>query len=221
MTEGDLGDSKKTVVERLIEKLRQYDDKGTTFLEDGASLIRKNDPREDGLFSAGYWHVVYSALNKESIAELQAQIQRELPPALIRFYEQANGISIFCGSMSIRGFRKTNARGGLWVPVSLRYGNVVEQPTKTEDGHEYSGDSAHQVRFGYFPAADAELVMEVAGQQKVYAIPRFRTGPVLHEWSGFSEMLFSLADHFINECDKARGKFDPMNPLPPPWASAQ
>jgi len=199
--------------ETIIAKLRALDDSGSSVLQDGTALIRKNPPRPDGRFSEGYLHEIYSGLNEVQVGQLEAMIGLKLPPDLRNFYAQANGLSLFAGSLSIGGLRRDYSRKpGLRLPISLEYGNVLDLP---------AGQTKHsrdQIRIGFFSAGDgAEFAIKLDGQRKIYAFPRYELQPVLFEWRDLESMLLSEVDRMAALFRQRKGAVDPLNVLPPPW----
>ena len=137
----------------------------------------------------------------------------EIPPDLKNFYAQANGLTLFAQSLTIRGLRTDYSRKpGLRLPVSLEYGNVLDLP---------AGQSMHdrdQIRFGFFSAGDgAELAIKLDGRRRIYAFPRYELKPVLFEWRDLESMLLSEIDRMAALFRERKGAVDPLNVLPPPW----
>lgn len=198
--------------EIITAKLRSLDDTGSRTLEDGTQLIRKNPPRRDGRFSESYLHEIYPGLREDQICQLEALIGRKLPSDLRTFYEQANGMSLFADSLSIGGLRQDYSRApGIRLPVSLEYGNVVEEPVgRAEAGID-------QVRFGFFSDDATELAIGLDGKRTIYALPRYELQPVLFEWPDLESMLLSEIDRMAALFKERNGAVNPLNVLPPPW----
>lgn len=204
------------LAEIIIAKLRSLDDVESRTLENGTWLIRKNPPRRDGRFADAYLHEVYSGLRANQIYQLEALIGRKLPPDLRVLYEQANGMSLFYDSLSIRGLREDYSRAlSVRLPVSLEYGNVIDRP----EGQEKSG--VDYVRFGFYSDDGSELAIALDGRREIYAFPRYRLQPVLFEWPDLESMLLSEIDRMADLYKLRTGNVDPLNVLPPPWRDEQ
>jgi len=197
------------LIVHIHEKLRLLDDRGSRLLNDGTWLVRKNPERDDGLFTDSYLHELYAGLGEADVCELERLIAGTLPSALASFYREANGLSLFAKSLSIRGLRKNYSRTSEnRLPVSLEYGNVIERP---------KNDERSQVRFGWYPIGKAELVIYRDQPDKVFAVPRYSAGPVLFEWVSFEEFLLTEVDRLIGLYQERQGAVNFLEPLPPPW----
>lgn len=205
----------RATVEEMIVSLRDLDDVGSRRESDGTLRIRKGSPRRDGLFTDAYLHTIYAGLRPAGITQIEEMIGKPLPRELAAFYLQANGLSIFSGSMSIGGLRTNYSRDpSILLPVSVEYGNTLDVPLRVDGGY----DGLDQcVRFGFYADEEGyELMMRNDGDPYVYLLPRFRTGPVLHTWGSFSNFLRSETERFVREYVKIDGKIDALNVLPPP-----
>lgn len=205
--------AQETLLGVIVNRLRSLDDSGSQVLQDGTLLIRKNPPRRDGLFFDAYLHEIYRGLREDQIDKLQALIGRDLPDDLRKFYQQANGMNLFAGSLSIQGLRKDYARDpSVRQPISLEYGNVLDTPRgQAKEDIDY-------IRFGFFSSGDgSELAIKPDGRRTIYAFPRYELKPVLFEWPDFESMLLSETDRMIALFKERKGNVDPLNPLPPPW----
>lgn len=193
-------------VSELVSLLRELDDSGSIIQPDGTMLIRKNPPRKDGLFANSYLHEVYSGLNDDEIGELEGLIGKELPEQLRSFYKCANGLKIFAGSLSIRGLRKSYKRDvDVRLPVSLEYGNLIETP---------EGEERSQIRFGWYPAQDVELVVYLDKPDEVFAVPRYKNNPALFHWSSLNELLLTEYARMRRIYMKQPDRIDFLNPIP-------
>jgi len=206
--------AQETLREIIVAKLRSLDDSKSRPLQDGTLLIRKNPPRRDKMFSESYLHEIYAGLREDQIRQLETLIGRNLPPDLRKFYEQANGMSLFAGSLSIQGLRQDYSRDpSVRLPISLEYGNVLDTPAGQ------AKEDLDQIRFGFFSAGDgAEIAIKLDGRRTIYAFPRYELKPILFEWSNLESMLFSEIDRMIALFKELKGAVDPLNPLSPPWA---
>jgi hypothetical protein len=203
-------------LDHIVEQLRALDDYGTQRLDNGTFLIRENINRKPGQLR--YWHIVYGALNDEQIAHLEVRIQRKMPSSLRDLYRHANGGIFFLKSFSWHGLREDYSRDpGKWLPISLEYGNTIGRPLEGPSGQERFADNSNQLRFGIYVEADAEVMMQVDGDCKVYAVPRYKLGPVLYEWP-------DVETFFVSEIERMLGRYrgrdleaDGLTPFPPPW----
>ena len=190
----------------------------TTFeaekLADGTLLIGKMPRRKDGLFQEAYLHEIYAPLGLSQIDSLETLIGKRLPKALRELYEQANGLSLFYGSFSIRGLRANyNRRDGTRQPVSLEYGNTMEIPTGEGD--------TDRIVFGFYAIDDGYQVSILPRQGDIVELtPRRRNSPRLAEWRSISEFLLSEVERLSMEFEKAEGACDPLNVLPAPTSGA-
>ncbi len=203
----------KTTLDMVTAQLRQLDDAGSRILDDGTMLIRKLPARADGWFSEAYSHEIYAGLTDELIDRLEAGIHLKLPPDLRSFYHQANGLCLFSDSLSIKGLRENYRRHtSVRLPVSLEYGNVIDRPNGTVPGE------VRQVRFGFFSDdPGAEVAMNLDGDRRVYAYPRYEPGPVLYHWPDLQTFLSSEVERMIMAFKARKGDVDPLNPVEPPW----
>lgn len=207
-------------IDELIKRLREINDAGTRQLANGAWLIGKLPPRRDGRFAEAYLHEIYAGLTGGELGELEDLVEQKLPEQLRTFYRQANGLSLFCDSISIRGLRRDYSRDGLArQPVSLEYGNTIERPVDEGLGYEKRSNRLKQIRFGYFAAAEAELVAYIEGQTTIEALPAMQLGPVLHTWPDLATMLRTEVERMAALYKNRRGDVDPLSPLEPPWSS--
>ncbi|MGV8990546.1 MAG: hypothetical protein ACOH1Q_03985 [Thiobacillus sp.] len=205
--------AQETLLGVVVNKLRNFDDSGSTSLQDGTLLIRENPLRRGGLFSDSYLHEIYRGLQEDQIGQLQVLIGRDLPEDLWSFYQEANGMSLFAGSLSIQGLRKNYSRdSSVRLPISLEYGNVLDTP------HGQAKEDISHVRFGFYSSGDgAEVAIKLDGGRTIYAFPRYELKPVLFEWPDFGSMLLSEIDRMSDLFKKCNGDIDSLNPLPPPW----
>lgn len=195
-------------IDKLVSLLRELDDTGTVVGPDSTKLIRKNPPRRDGLFSDSYLHEIYAGLKTDDIDKLEASIDKKLPEQLRLFYSHANGLRIFAGSLSIRGLRNNCKRGGAaWLPVSLEYGNITEKP---------KDDARSQIRFGWYPAQNVELVIYLDNSDEVFAVPKYKSGPVLYRWPNLEELLLTEFSRMSEIYLKQQDKIDFFNPISMP-----
>ena len=204
------------LIEDLIAKLRGLNDSGTRQLPSGAWLIGKLPPRSDGLFADAYLHEIYRGLTEDQLKQLERLIDLKFPEPLRAFYRQANGLSLFSDSLSIRGLRTDYSRNpAVREPVSLEYGNTIERPAAPRQGYEHA---RKQIRFGFLAQPGAELVVYLE-DETVEAVPARELGPVLCSWPGLEAMLTSEVDRMVKLYVDRRGNLDPLNPLDPPWST--
>lgn len=195
-------------VDKLIASLRALNDSGSTVQANGTRLISKFSPRKDGLFSDAYLHEVYAGLAEDGIDDLEALAGKKLPEPLREFYRYANGLSIFADSLSIRGLRRNYTRDiGSRLPVSLEYGNTVEKP---------EGGTCSQLRFGWYSAQGAELVLDLDDPVEIWAVPRYQSSPVLYRWSSLEELLSAEVDRMSKVYLRQPDKVDFFNPISMP-----
>ena len=184
------------------------DNTGSIVQANGTRLISKFPPRKDGLFSDAYLHEIYAGLKENEIDDLEASACKKLPEQLREFYRYANGLSIFADSLSIRGLRRNYTRDtGSRLPVSLEYGNVIEKP---------EGNARSQLRFGWFSAQDAELVIDLDNPMEICAVPSCQNSPVLYRWSSLEALLSTEVDRMSKVYLKQPDKVDFFNPISMP-----
>lgn len=195
-------------VDELIASLRALNDSGSVVQANGTRLIGKFPPRKDGLFSDAYLHEVYAGLAEDGIDDLEALAGKKLPEQLRELYRYANGLSIFAHSLSIRGLRRNYSRDiGARLPISLEYGNTVEKP---------GGGTRSQLRFGWYSAQDAELVIDLDDPIEIWAVPRHQSSPVLYRWSSLEELLSTEVDRMSKVYLRQPDKVDFFNPISMP-----
>ena len=121
-------------------------------------------------------------------------------------------------SLSWRGLREDYSRDPeKRLPISLEYGNTVDRPFEGPSGQERYVDNSDQARFGIYVEAEAEVMMTLDGDPKVYAVPRYKRGPVLYEWPNLETFFVSEVDRMVALYEKRGGVVGVANPLPPPW----
>lgn len=202
-------------IDRLFKKLRALDDTGTRQLDNGTLLISENQQRKP--WQLAYRHILYGPLNDEQIARLEVRIERKLPASLRDLYRHSNGGILFLGSFSWEGLREDYSRElGKWLPVGLERANTIERPLEGPPGQERYADNSNQVRFGTYVEFAAEVMMRLDGDPKVYAVPRHKLGPVLHEWPDVETFFVSEVERMVALCEE-RGGVGAACPLPPPW----
>lgn len=195
-------------IDKLVASLRALNDSGSVVQPNGTRLIGKFPPRKDGLFSDAYLHEVYAGLAEDGIDDLEALVGKKLPEQLRAFYRQVNGLRIFAGSLSIRGLRRDYTRDiGTRLPVSLEYGNTVEKP---------AGGTPSQLRFGGYSAQGTELVIDLDDPAEIWAVPRFRSSPVLYRWSSLDELLAAEVDRMSEIYLRQPDNVDFLNPISMP-----
>lgn len=181
----------------------------------GGLLIGRNSPTHDGLFGEGYKHEIYPALDERSICDLESLIGRRIPQDLASFYRKANGISLFCGSLSIGGMRLDYSRSAdVFLPVSLRNGNVVDLP---EALPETSDSVRNQIRFGFYADGEGrELVAWSDGNPEIMLMPRYQAYPVIYSWHTFADFLRSEMERLVAEYKFLNGNINPIKVLSSP-----
>jgi hypothetical protein len=197
-------------IDSLVELLRCSTNRESQTLPDGTLLIGKLSPRSDGLFQEAYLHEVYAPLSRSDVTALAELIGRAVPQPLSDFYTAANGLSMFCGSLTIRGLRpQMNRTGAARYPVSLSYGNKIEIS-------EGDGDS-DRIVFGFYSDGEGYEVSILPSQDNsIVLTPRRRTGPHLRSWSSFSAFLSEEAERLSKAFVERAGVCDPLNVLPAP-----
>lgn len=183
----------------------------------GGLLIGKLPPRPDGLFGRAFLHSIYSPLSKQELDLLAEAVGKPIPAELGDFYLKANGMHLFCSSISISGLRLSLSRDpNVRLPVSLQYGNVLDPLEVVDDRFS---DQASWLCFGFYSdGAGRQLLIDTndGPRSKVYLTPRFQAGPVLYSWSSFEEFLSSEVSRLSSLLSTRGGNIDPLNPLPPP-----
>lgn len=202
----------------IISKLESLDNSESLKFEDGTHLISKLPARDDGLFQDAYQHEIYPSWSENEILRLEGLISRKIPVPLKEFYRISNGMSIFSGSLSIRGLRENYTREvDIRLPVSLESGNTKDRPMRSVNGKDEFIDNSGQIRFGFFSYSGTELMMLLDDKKHIYAVPRYKEGPILYEWESFESMLNSEIERMSNEYIKRDAKVDPLNPIEGPW----
>lgn len=178
-------------------------------LSDGTLLIGKLPARPDGIFQDAYLHEIYAPLGSSDIGVLERTIGRTLPKPLADFYMSANGLSIFCGSLSIRGFRPNMSRAdAARHPTSLSYGNKVEIPI--------GQDESERIVFGFYADGDGYEVSILPDQGDVVVLTPRRSTEPLKLWDSLSAFLKEEIQRMTKEFVKREGVCDPLNVLPVP-----
>jgi hypothetical protein len=205
-------------IKSIISRLESVENSKSLVLEDGTHLISKLPARDDGLFQEAYQHEIYPSLSEDEIFHLEGLISRKIPDNLKDYYRICNGMSIFSGSLSIRGLRENYTRDvDVRLPISLESGNTKDRPMRKINGKDEFIDNSGQIRFGFFSYSGTELMMLISDEKRIYAVPRYKDGPILYEWESFESMLNSEIERMSNEYIKRESKVDPLNPIAGPW----
>lgn len=206
-------------VEYAVRCLTSLHDNDVQEMQGGGCLIGRNPPRTDGLFEQGYRHEIYSPLDESKILLLEQLSGKRIPDDLKDFYRQANGLSFFCGSLSIGGLRTDYTRDmGSYQPVSLEYGNRLELP---QTGNDLDTPHREQIKFGFYAGGDgAELAMSLDGDRRIFLLPRRRTAPILFCWSNLKDFLQSEVSRLAAAYLQRGGEVSPIDVLPLPTAAA-
>lgn len=196
-------------LQALQDELAKFHGTQPVRLSDGAVVIEKLKPRSDGLFYDCYLHEFYAPLTDEEMDELEQQIGRHLSADMRSLYRATNGFSLFCGSVSVGGYRRNNRRGlDQRLPISLRYGNVVER---------FAGDTdeARESRFvfGFYSDGDGYALSQL--NDEIYLTPRRAAVPPYCSWLNLEAFLDQESKRLMVEFSRA-GSVDPLNPLRPP-----
>ena len=205
----------------IIAKLRALNDAGFKQVSNGTLLIGKLPPLPDGSGAHAYLHVLYAPINGEQIDMLEKKIARSIPANIRDLLQHCNGLSLFCGSLSIGGLRFNYSRklsDEERQPVSLEYGNVIERPLEGEAGQERYADNSQEIRFGFYSKDNGfDVVMKLTGDRRVYAVPRDRMGPVLYEWPDLPTMLTSEVERMSELYRTTHSDVGMLKAIPPPW----
>lgn len=195
--------------DRILEVFEQWDHLGNRTTTRGVRLIGKTPDRG----AMAYLHSVYEPLDDDQISLLEQKISRPLPPALRSFYQKANGLRMFSGELSIQGLRHDYSREltdeGTYQPISLEYGNVLE---------EVQGYSSDMVFFGWYMMDPGFKVFIRDGEEKVIMCPRRHTEPTLCEWPSFETFLLSEANRLAKLFNENGCLIDEEIPTIPPDA---
>ena len=203
-------------VVRVAHLLRALDDSETRALDNGTLLIGQLKHRQP--LDPLYLHTFFGPLSSQEIARLEVRIERKLPEPLRDLYRHCNGGDLFCCSFGWNGLRDDYSRDPeKWLPIGLEHGNTIDRPLEGPPGQERYADNSDQVRFGIYVGAAAEVMMRLDGDPKVYAVPRYKLGPVLYEWPDLEAFFASEVDRMIALYRARNGVIGAANPLPPPW----
>lgn len=197
----------KDLIRRIKEKLGDSDENICWEEPDGCWICR--DPgQEQKQFPRARLHKVYPGLDEAQLMELERLIDRKLPKDLRHFYREANGLSLFYGSLNIHGLIGV----GKNQPVSLEYGTVRDRPI--ENGHFI--DDSNQIRFGGFGIDHIDLMVYL-DDPRVFAVRRFREGPLYYEWASLASMIESEVERMSALYKESKGGVDPLHPFKATW----
>lgn len=87
-------------VEGVLRQLEAWSNEGDTTNELGTRLIG----HAPHVAPRAYFHVVYAPLKRTELDELTGRLGRPLPLQFSEFLTQANGLSVFVGSMRVLGY---------------------------------------------------------------------------------------------------------------------
>lgn len=194
----------------ILSRVEKSCDSDVIQLTDGTKLIGKLKPRADGLFSKAYMHSIYSGLSEDSIRDLANMIGRHLPEPLMDFYRAANGLSLFCGSLSISGLRVDYSRNPeVRLPVSLEYGNTLELPK----GSDTYAATERPISLGFYSWGKGAHVFLDPTSFGVWLAPRNHLSPILYQWASLEYFL----EHEIERMTAASKNIDlsPLVVIPP------
>lgn len=193
----------------IVEALMALDSEGSRTLPNGTRLIRYRESREPG--DLMYLHGLYGPLDASGIALLERQIARALPIALRDFYQQANGLFLFAGSLKMTGLRGDYSRkadDSAWQPVSLEYGNTLNRALEIPPTW---------IAFGFYPADPGADVSYDESDGRIVATPRYKATPILYQWSSLPEMLMNEVQRLSALYRQAGCKVSAMDPFKLPW----
>jgi hypothetical protein len=191
-------DSLMAILNRWAYLGNRVTGRGIRLIGETPSLIQKNK-----LITM---HVVYEPLDEAGILHMEAILDHPLPAALRDFYSRANGLSIFGGMLSIKGFRHDYSRAltdeGMYQPVSLEYGNTTERPR---------GYTPDMTFFGWY-SYDASKVYARSYDERIFMCPRYTVEPTLCEWPDFQTFLLSEAKRLADLFDERGHMLDEKVP---------
>ena len=182
----------------IIEKAKSL---GFRVLENGTQLVGA----VPHVAPEAYIHKVFAPLSENQILYLEgAVLKRSIPASYKELLAHCNGLSLFSGSLSLDGYRKSYTRHGdeVWQPFAIETPNLIERPADAERDAFFVG--------GY--KADGSVLYILEG--KAYRSPR-RSAKPLNEWNNFWEMLLSETRRLAELFDETGRKTNPNLPVTP------
>jgi hypothetical protein len=175
------------IVDRLLDCIEPAKGLGFTCMPNG-TLLTGHVPH---VGPDAWLHVVYAPLTVPQLGEVEGTIKRALPAPYRALLLQANGLSLFSGSLSLYGLRTDMRRSGeaVWQPFSIGTPNTVERPPDAAEG---------SVFFGGYRADGSRVYLDAQGPQ-VHRCSR-TSSVALNSWPDLSTFLLDeltrLAAHF-------------------------
>lgn len=156
-------------------------------------------------------HQIFGPLDETGIRRVEKQVGIKLPPEFEWFLRQANGLSLFSGSLAVYGLRESYARSGdaAWQPFAIDVPNTLERPRDGKGSSLFVG--------GY--RADGSLLYIDADNSSVYRCSRDSARP-LNQWPSLLEMLAREAKRLSRLFDEKGHKLDPKASTAPVPARA-
>lgn len=98
-----------------------------------------------------------------------------------------------------------------YEPISLEYGTTMDRPIENEKFI----DNSNQIRFGGYGIDEIDLMVYL-DDPRIFAVRRFREGPIYYKWPDMETMLITETDRMLRLYNE-KSNVDPLHPLPAPW----
>jgi hypothetical protein len=175
--------------EEVKKVLYKFENLGLETSLNGSILIGK----APHIAEFAWLNSVYKVLNEEDIAQLEKELETNIPTVYKSFLlKDSNGLSMFVSKFSLYGMRKEIGRTieASRQPFSLTTPNTIERPKNAKENHFFIG--------GYKWDGSKLYIDKETG--KVHYCGRW-DATSLYEWNSFQEMLVSEAKRITNLFD--------------------
>ena len=174
---------------------------GYRALDNGTQLIG----RVPHAGSQAWLHILFNPVSDSEIDDLESNIGIRFPEVFRDFLTFANGLSLFCGSLSIYGKRTDCDRTGdsVWQPFNIVTPNKDERLRDSKPSFLYVG--------GY-PCGNGSYVYIELKELKVYRCSRQSSEP-LEKWGSFPDMLISEANRLAGFFDESGRRLNTRQPV--------
>ena len=181
---------------QAVEKLlRAYQNLGTRLADSGARLVG----RAPHVASEAWLHVTFPCLSTAEADLALPKIYRNRCEFEGFLREHSNGLSLFCDTLALHGYRARQGRGdaALWQPFDLAVINTKERPAKAVET---------QLFFASY-SWDGSLVYEDVQTAKVSRCTR-DSADALQTWDSFSTFLRDESNRIAALFDRSGRKRD-------------
>lgn len=144
-------------------------------------------------------HSIYKPITEKEVVEMNSKLCIKIPKVYEEFLKICNGVSIFCRTLSLFGYRYNYIRDleNVWQPFSLITANNNERPFDAITNHFF---------FGFYNW-DGSILYIDTNTSKIHRCSR-ESVKSLNEWENFEDMLISETDRILGLFDKKGVEID-------------